>query len=166
MPSQLAGGIPPKEVDRTSCEPKEKESKYLLCKPTLMALRMNYYAHIKRTSAMSSFREIHLPTPIFVQAIGFTGFRLYLTIFRRMPWRSQSTTLSPQTPLALRNHNTTFILSAACTTLGLAYLRTSYVPISENQMLHASVPVRLFISVLFLGRLLVTGRDGFSQKGY
>jgi len=33
-------------------------------------------------------------------------------------------------------------------------------------MLHASVPVRLFISVLFLGRLLVTGREGFSQEGY
>ena len=26
MPSQLAGGIPPKEMDRTSCELREKES--------------------------------------------------------------------------------------------------------------------------------------------
>ena len=99
-----------------------EESKYLLCKPTFVALGMNYYAYIKRISAMSSFREIDLPMPTFVQAVGFTGFELYLTIFRRMPRRSQSTTLSPQTPLALRNHNTTFILGTACTALGLAYL--------------------------------------------
>ena len=86
---------------------------------------MNYYAHIKRTSAMSSFREIDLPTPILVQAVGFTGFGLYSTIFQRMPWRPQSTTISPQTPLALRNNDTTSILGAAYTALGLAYLKTS-----------------------------------------
>lgn len=115
---------------------------------------------------MSFFREINLPTSILIQAVGFTGFGLYLNIFRRMPWQTRSTVISPQTRLALRNHDTVSILGAACAALGLAYLSTSYVPISENQMLHASVPVRLFVSVLFMGRLLVTRREGFSQEGY
>lgn len=38
--------------------------------------------------------------------------------------------------------------------LGLAYLSTSYMPIAENQFLHASVPVRMILAGISGLRLL------------
>jgi hypothetical protein len=54
---------------------------------------------------------------------------------------------------------------AGITTLaiGMAYLTTSYMPISENQFLHASVPVRIFLALVAALRLLLVkniSRDG------
>lgn len=37
------------------------------------------------------------------------------------------------------------MLGVACLGLGLAYFSTSYMPIKQNQFLHASVPVRLIL---------------------
>jgi hypothetical protein len=39
-------------------------------------------------------------------------------------------------------------LGSTSISLGLTYIMTSYVPIAENQVLHASVPLRLMTSVL------------------
>ena len=47
-----------------------------------------------------------------------------------------------------RENNLRATLGSASVSLGLAYLMTSYVPIVENQFLHASVPLRLLMSVL------------------
>jgi|ERR1700760_1246709 len=41
--------------------------------------------------------------------------------------------------------------------IGLAYLTTSYMPISENQFLHASVPVRILLALLAGLRLRFVG---------
>jgi hypothetical protein len=39
--------------------------------------------------------------------------------------------------------------------IGIAYLVTSYMPIAENQFLHASVPVRILLGIVAALRLLV-----------
>jgi len=133
-------------------------------KPPFVALGMNYYAHIKRTSAMSSFGEIDLPTPILVQAVGFTGFGLYSTIFRRMPWRSQSTTISPQIPLALRNNDTTSILGAAYTALDLAYLRTSCSNLGKSNVARQRTRAIVHICAIF-GQAFGDWEGGNQSRG-
>ncbi|KAJ9634587.1 hypothetical protein H2199_008870 [Coniosporium tulheliwenetii] len=59
--------------------------------------------------------------------------------------------------------DTSSLLGIATLALGLTYLGTSHVPVAENQFLHASVPVRLLISVLLGTSVLVRGR-GMSQE--
>jgi hypothetical protein len=70
-------------------------------------------------------REVNLPLPILVHAIGLTIVGLYLTF---QP-RSSS-------------------LGIASVGLGLSYLSTSYMPLSENQFYHAAAPVRIILAVL------------------
>jgi hypothetical protein len=55
-------------------------------------------------------------------------------------------------------------LGSASISLGLVYLMTSYVPIAENQFLHASVPLRLLTSVL-LGVKSWSERRTMSEEG-
>ncbi|OAX80679.1 hypothetical protein ACJ72_04983 [Emergomyces africanus] len=73
---------------------------------------------------------INLPVPILLHALGLSALGTYLTFTR-----------TPTT------------LGIATTGLGLSYLFTSYVPIEENQFLHASVPVRIILAALALARL-------------
>ncbi|EEQ89224.1 hypothetical protein RJZ56_000664 [Blastomyces dermatitidis] len=73
---------------------------------------------------------VNLPTLVLLHALGLTALGTYLT-FTRIP-----TTLG-----------------IASTGLGLSYLFTSYVPIEENQFLHASVPVRMILAALAAARL-------------
>lgn len=47
--------------------------------------------------------------------------------------------------------------------IGVAYPVTSYMPISENQFLHASVPVRIFLALVAGSRLLLF--DNMSKDG-
>ncbi|KAH7012177.1 uncharacterized protein B0I36DRAFT_256905 [Microdochium trichocladiopsis] len=53
------------------------------------------------------------------------------------------------------------ILSCA---LGLAYFMTSYMPPEQNQFLHASVPLRIFLALLAGGRLFYM-RNSRSKAG-
>ncbi|OJD15485.1 hypothetical protein AJ78_04249 [Emergomyces pasteurianus Ep9510] len=73
---------------------------------------------------------VNLPAPVLLHALGLSALGAYLTF-----------TKSPAT------------LGIATTGLGLSYLLTSYVPIEENQFLHASVPVRIILAALALTRL-------------
>lgn len=66
------------------------------------------------------------------------------------------------------NRETEATAMAGITTLaiGLGYLTTSYMPIEENQFLHASVPVRIFLALLAVVRLLVVkniSKDGRNE---
>ena len=47
--------------------------------------------------------------------------------------------------------------------IGIAYLATSYMPIEQNQFLHASVPVRIFLALLAALRLVTV--DNISSDG-
>jgi len=46
------------------------------------------------------------------------------------------------------------------------YLFSSYMPVDENQFLHATVPVRLILSGLMTMNLLIHGRQGMSKDGF
>ncbi|KKZ68872.1 hypothetical protein EMCG_00043 [[Emmonsia] crescens] len=73
---------------------------------------------------------INLPVPVLLHALGLSALGAYLTFTR-----------TPAT------------LGIASTGLGLSYIFTSYVPIEENQFLHASVPVRMILAALAALRL-------------
>jgi hypothetical protein len=51
------------------------------------------------------------------------------------------------------------MLGVATTGLGLSYLLTSYMPIEQNQFLHASVPARLILAALSAYKALVGRKD-------
>ncbi|EEH05424.1 predicted protein [Histoplasma capsulatum G186AR] len=73
---------------------------------------------------------VHLPVPVLLHALGLFSLGMYLT-FTKVP----------------------SALGIAVTGLGLSYLLTSYVPIEQNQFLHASVPVRIILATLAAARL-------------
>jgi hypothetical protein len=83
---------------------------------------------------------IHLPWFISVHAWGLTALGLYY-LFKSPP----SGKRAGHTPA----------LGIATVGIGVAYLFTSYMPIEENQWLHASVPVRLLLATLLIVRALV-----------
>ncbi|PGH27187.1 hypothetical protein AJ80_01144 [Polytolypa hystricis UAMH7299] len=68
---------------------------------------------------------VNLPLPILLHALGLAGLGIYGT-FKGRP----------------------AMTGIAATGLGLAYLFTSYMPVEQNQFLHASVPVRLILAAL------------------
>ena len=82
----------------------------------------------------SVLAQINLPLPILIHAVGLSIYGVYLT-FNRKPG----------------------LLGIATLGLGLAYLTTAYMPISQNQFLHASVPVRVALAVVAAGRAIVGG---------
>jgi hypothetical protein len=98
---------------------------------------------------MDAFLPIHLPWFITVHAFGLVVLGLYL-LFASSP--SKPAGQAPQ-------------LGIATIAIGLAYLFTAYMPIEENQWLHASVPVRLILGILLGLRVLVgTGLTSAEKK--
>jgi hypothetical protein len=83
---------------------------------------------------------IHLPWFISVHAWGLTTLGLYY-LFKSPP------------PGKRAGH--TPALGIATVGIGVAYLFTSYMPIEENQWLHASVPVRLLLASFLILRALI-----------
>ena len=79
---------------------------------------------------MDAFLPIHLPWFITLHAVGFTALGLYFLFSAPPPGKPSGHT--PQ-------------LGVATVAIGLAYLFTAYMPVEENQWLHASVPVRMVL---------------------
>jgi hypothetical protein len=92
---------------------------------------------------------VNIPTWILAHAafLGVFGLRL---IFRR-----------PAKPDPEAETSAMFGITAMAISLG--YLTTSYMPISENQFLHASVPVRMILAGLAGLRLLTV--NNISKEG-
>jgi hypothetical protein len=93
---------------------------------------------------------INLPVLVLIHAIFLTvaGLRM---LFRR--------TAKPDLEA-----EATAMAGIAYLAIGVAYLSTSYMPISENQFLHASVPVRIGLALVAGLRLVLV--DNISQGGY
>jgi hypothetical protein len=89
---------------------------------------------------------VNLPWPILVHALGLTFLGLRF-LFR------------PNPPPPGRASEISTILGIPTTALGLAYLFTAYMPIHENQFLHASVPVRIILAGLAGVKLLVSRNE-------
>lgn len=91
---------------------------------------------------MAALPTINLPILVLAHSIflSFLGLRM---IFRGPP-------------ASKPNRETEISAMSGITTLaiGIAYLATSYMPIEENQFLHASVPVRIFLALLAALRLI------------
>ncbi|KAK6363619.1 hypothetical protein TWF730_001043 [Orbilia blumenaviensis] len=88
----------------------------------------------------------NLPWPITIHAVALTALGVAMT-FSRKPG------VSPE----LRGANSLIGITTA--TIGLAYLSTSYVPIEQNQFLHASVPIRLGVATLLATSAVVNQKD-------
>lgn len=116
---------------------------------------------------MSLYRPVNLPLPVLLTSLSEVGLGLYLTLFRRPPYTSASNDEGPvPLPHALRSADITSLLGITATGLGLTYLVSSYMPVEENQFLHAIVPVRLALSTLMTTTLLIHGRQGMSKEGF
>jgi hypothetical protein len=79
---------------------------------------------------------IYLPWFIDLHACGLTAFGTYLLF---------------KSPRAGKPAGHTPGLGVATVAFGISYLFTSYVPIEENQFLHATVPARLILAGLLIG---------------
>ncbi|KDQ16225.1 hypothetical protein BOTBODRAFT_30946 [Botryobasidium botryosum FD-172 SS1] len=88
-----------------------------------------------------SVPAINLPIPIQIHAFGLVGLGIYLTF---SPSAHPKTSNSP-------------MLGIASMGLGLGYLSTAYMPIEENQWLHASVPVRIILALVAGLKLAIGG---------
>ncbi|KAK6499646.1 hypothetical protein TWF481_010009 [Arthrobotrys musiformis] len=89
----------------------------------------------------------NLPWPITIHAVALTALGVAMAFGGR----------KPNIPPPLRGANS--LIGITTTTIGLAYLSTSYVPIEQNQFLHASVPVRLVIATLLATSAMVNAKD-------
>ncbi|KAL4895848.1 hypothetical protein BDV59DRAFT_199827 [Aspergillus ambiguus] len=124
---------------------------------------------------MFLFRPINLPRHILFANGTLLGLALYVTIFRSLPTikltagkkdeKRQLELFIPR-PTTRRITDTNVLFGLVTSGLMLPYFVSSYMPIEENQFLHASVPIRLFASAVMLGHTLVRGRRGMSEEGY
>jgi hypothetical protein len=104
---------------------------------------------------MFLFHSINLPPPILFHSISLTGLGLYF--ITRPPPTSADPFAVPQG----RAHEISSILGLLGTSIGLAYLTTSYMPVAQNQFLYASVPIRLTLGALAGGKLLLERMRGY-----
>jgi hypothetical protein len=125
-------------------------------------------------------RPINLPAQLIVPPTLILGLGLYISFFRRPPLPSQSFTEQSKdrdngsstthqfivpTPATPRIADTNALLGVTTSALMLPYFVSSYMPIAENQWLHASVPIRLWISAMLIGNVLLR-RKTMSREGY
>ncbi|KAJ7193634.1 hypothetical protein GGX14DRAFT_588263 [Mycena pura] len=89
------------------------------------------------------FYPILLPWPILLHAFGLTALGC-------------SMLLAKPTEKAPEDKST---LGIATIALGMSYISTSYMPIADNQFLHASVPVRISLALLAGLKWLTIGAE-------
>ncbi|KIW08665.1 uncharacterized protein PV09_00618 [Verruconis gallopava] len=116
---------------------------------------------------MPLLRPINLPAPLIVQSVTLVGFGIYTTFFRGPIYSTADGHYSlfvPANP-SPRVADTLTLLGIVTTGLQGAYLISSYMPLEENQFVHASVPARLFLSACMLSVCLVH-RPHMSSGGF
>jgi hypothetical protein len=94
---------------------------------------------------MSALPQINLPWFISLHACGFAALGLYY-LFKSSPTGGPA-----------RRASHTPALGIATFAVGVSYLFTAYMPIEENQFLHATVPARLLIAGLLVLRVAMGG---------
>lgn len=100
-----------------------------------------------------SILEINLPLPVFLHAVSLGLLAIYMLMATSTPTKTRPH--PPGNP----------VLAIPILAISLSYLTTSYMPIAENQFLHASVPVRLILALLAGFRAMrVPPRQGSGQN--
>lgn len=91
---------------------------------------------------MDFLPSVNLPSLVLAHSLllSILGLRM---VFRSSP-----------TPRPNRETETSAMSGITTLAIGIAYLVTSYMPIEQNQFLHASVPVRMFLALLAAARLV------------
>jgi hypothetical protein len=115
---------------------------------------------------MFPFRRVNLPSHVLLTSTTVFGLGLYVSLFRTSP-------LKPLTgrdffvpePSTRRIADTNALFGVTACVLMLPYFLSSYMPIEENQWLHATVPIRLFLSSALGANLLLRGRY-MTQEGF
>lgn len=103
--------------------------------------------------AVLSGPAVNLPPIIFAHSIFLCFLGLYL-VFRRPAENIKQ---------RLMVNEAWGMVGIITFALGIAYLATSYMPIEDNQFLHASVPVRILLAGLAALRLLLN--RGMTNEG-
>lgn len=115
---------------------------------------------------MFPFRPVNLPTHVLLTSTTVSGLGLYISLFRNSPLKNLtgSEFFVPE-PSSRRIADTNALFGVSACVLMLPYFLSSYMPIQENQWLHVTVPLRLFLSSALGANLLFRGRQ-MSEEGF
>jgi hypothetical protein len=115
------------------------------------------------------FYPINLPLPILLTGTAELGLGLTLLLTARSPFSILGLTnreILVPSPTNPRIADTNRLLGLITAGLSAGYFAGSYMPLPENQFVHASVPVRLGLAVAMFGVCAIKGRRGMSEEGY
>lgn len=115
---------------------------------------------------MFTLRPINLPHHVLLTSTTVLGLGLYVSLFRKSPLKylTRREVFVPA-PSTHRIADTNALLGVVACALQLPYFLSSYMPIEENQWLHVTVPIRLFVSTALGVNLLFRGRR-MSEGGF
>ncbi|RDL40843.1 uncharacterized protein BP5553_00822 [Venustampulla echinocandica] len=115
------------------------------------------------------FPTINLPLPILIHSVGLSILGLYTTFSSPGSPRTNKTKNPQKNGTPAADPPSSPMLGVATAAIGICYLFTAYMPIEENQFLHASVPIRVILSCIMGCRLLLdsvmgAGKSRLNQK--
>ncbi|RHZ64510.1 hypothetical protein CDV55_106614 [Aspergillus turcosus] len=115
---------------------------------------------------MFPFRPVNLPPHVLLTSTTVLGLGLYISLFRNPPLKNLTgrNFFVPE-PSTRRIADTNALFGVSACVLMLPYFLSSYMPIEENQWLHVTVPLRLFLSSALGANLLFRGRQ-MSEEGF
>jgi hypothetical protein len=114
---------------------------------------------------MFTFRPVNLPPHVLLSSTTVLGLSLYVSLFRNSPLKHLTgRNIFVPAPSTGRIADTNALLGVVACALQLPYFLSSYMPIEENQWLHVTVPIRLFVSTALGVNLLLRGRR-MSEEG-
>ncbi|KAF2499489.1 hypothetical protein BU16DRAFT_273247 [Lophium mytilinum] len=113
------------------------------------------------------FYPINLPLPSLVTASIEVTLGLTIILTSRSPFSF----LTPRpilvpTPTTTRMKDANRFMGMLALGLGAGYFAGSYMPLEQNQFVHASVPIRLGLAGIMFGVCAVKGRKGMSEEGF
>jgi hypothetical protein len=115
---------------------------------------------------MFTFRPVNLPPHVLLSSTTVLGLSLYVSLFRISPLKHLTgRDIFVPVPSTGRIADTNALLGVVACALQLPYFLSSYMPIAENQWLHVTVPIRLFVSAALGVNLLLRGRR-MSEEGF
>ncbi|KAF7114657.1 hypothetical protein CNMCM5793_009608 [Aspergillus hiratsukae] len=115
---------------------------------------------------MFPFRPVNLPPHVLLTSTTVLGLGLYISLFRNSPLKNLTgREFFVPAPSTGRIADTNALFGISACLLMLPYFLSSYMPIEENQWLHVTVPIRLFLSSALGANLLLRGRN-MSEEGF
>ncbi|KAF2810263.1 uncharacterized protein BDZ99DRAFT_476446 [Mytilinidion resinicola] len=113
------------------------------------------------------FYPVNLPLPSLVTATLEVTLGLTVLITARSPFSFlTSRPILVSYPTTARIADANRFLGMLALGLGMSYFAGSYMPLEQNQVVHASVPIRLGLAGIMFGVCAVKGRKGMSEEGF